>query len=148
MADISKRSAILTDLKTWLEAITVQNGYQSNVKKVRRGISMADDFPERPALGFWSDKEEKEDLAGEMRASRMHVFLWGYVSVEPGNYDALDKLISDVEICINGSRANWDAAIAEIRMGDVSAYEGGVGDPTGSFETEITIDYEYDRGTP
>ena len=148
MAITTSRKSILDDLKTWLEAITVANGYQTTVAEVKRGIHYADDMQNRPSLCFWNDKGPKKDLAGEQCERVLHIFIWGYIDIQPGTYDNLDGLVSDVEACLNGSRANWDSSITQVDVGDSTYYEGGVTDPIGIFEMEAEIYYEYDRADP
>lgn len=148
MAISTERKTNLDDLKTLLEAITVANGYQSTVAEVKRGIHYVGDMPNRPGLCFWNDKGPKKDLAGEQCERVLHVWIWGYVDIQPGDYDALDAIVSDVEKCLNTSLESWSSSVTESKVIDTTYYEGGVSDPIGIFEMEAEITYEYDRASP
>ena len=145
---MSNRKTILDDVKAWFEAITTTNGYATTVAEVRRGIHQAEDMPNRPAISFWNDRGIKTDLAGEVCQRILHLFVWGYIDIQPGVYDNLDNLVADVETCLNDSRANWDASVTEVDVKDITYYEGGASDPIGMFEMEVDIYYEYDRDAP
>lgn len=148
MAISTKRKTVLDTLKGWLEAITVANGYQSNVAEVKRGIHLFDEMVNRPAICIWNDKGPKIDLPGEQCERKLHIWLWGYVDVQPGSYDPLDALVSDVEECLNTSQDNWPTEVIEVDVLDTTYYEGGASDSVGIFEMEVLIDYQYDRASP
>ena len=124
------------------------NGYQTTVAEVKRGIHYADDMTNRPGLCFWNDKGPKKDLGGGMCERALHIYIWGYVDVQPGDYDLLDGLVSDVEECLNDSLADWDSSVIEVNVGDTTYYEGGASDQLGMFEMEAEIIYQYDRDDP
>lgn len=145
---MSTRKTILDSIKTWLEAITTGNGYNITVAEVRRGIHFEGDLPNRPALCFWNDKGPKEDLAGGQCRRTLHLWIWGYIDIQPDNYDNLDNLVEDVEACLNDSHADWPPGVTEVEITDAAYYEGGASDPAGIFEMEASIVYEYDRSSP
>jgi len=148
MAISTGRKSVLDWLKTLLEGITVANGYQTNVREVRRGIHDLDDMPNRPALCIWNDKGPAEELvkgAAGVNNRTLHCWIWGYVDVDPGDYDNLDALVADVEQRINTSDGAWPSNMLNITIMDSTYYEGGVSDAVGIFEMEIELVYRYDR---
>lgn len=143
---ISTRREILSALKTCLEGITTDNDYQVTVAEVKRGIHFVDDMRNRPGLCFWSDKGPRRDETNEQSERDLHIWIWGYVDVQPGNYDELDKLVADVETRLM-TRSAW-AYRDDTKIGELNTYEGGASDPVGVFEMEVTVNYEYRMDSP
>lgn len=136
------RKDILNDLQKWLSGISIASGYLSDVQTVKRGIFWENDMNERPALTFWNDKYNRTNLLGGCSERKLHIFLWGYTDItEPGNFDAMDNLIFDIENCIENNRAEWNPVIDEIDIGDSTIYEAGHESSIGCFEMELEITY-------
>lgn len=149
MAVETERKTVLDFLKDLLEGITELNGYQTTVAEVKRGIHLSDEMPNKPALCFWNDKALKTDQAGEKCEKALHIWMWGYVDVQPGNYDTMDALECDVEKALNSTPVeNWPASVIEVDAGNITTYEGGASDPLGMFEMELVITFQYDRSQP
>lgn len=149
MAD-SQREVRLDALKTCLEGITTGNGYALTVNEVRRGIHFEDEMPNRPALGFSNINSRRVDLAmgGTSGYSErvLVILIYGYVDIQPNNYDNLDDLMQAVE-----QRLNTDAAWAYREFTDIkdfTVYEGGAHDQLGYFDMEIEVSYQHTVASP
>lgn len=152
MAVVTGRKTALDAIKGWLEGIATDGGYQSDVVEVRRGIYFEHDFAARPALCLFSYRGPTSmRIHGAAGAAdrTLHCKVWGYVDVQPGDYDNLDALISDVESCLMRNIDNWaGAGILKIDIGDSMYWEGGPQDPIGVFEMEIAPVYRYTPTSP
>jgi|GEM_PF-3060748 len=142
----SNRETILKALKTCLEGVTVANGYAIGVNEVKRGIHLPDEMPNRPALGFTNTKLMRKDLAGGWAERELSILIYGYVDIQPGDYDNLDDLMQAVEQRLMSSTA-W-SYYAFTFIDDGTVYEGGAHDPVGYFDIQVRIQYEYDVEYP
>lgn len=148
MAISTERKTVLDAFKDWLEGITKANDYQTTVAEVKRGIHVADDMQNRPALCFWNDKGPRDVYVNTEMDRTLHVWLWGYINVQAGDYDNLDALVSDAEKRINAWRDNWPSNVINAWIQDSTYYEGGASDPVGMFEMEVFIKYRYTETAP
>lgn len=95
------RTNILLEIKSALEAITVTNGFNTEVATVEPIIRSRDDVldGERPYLGFGAGREEIEHLCFQDMRVVMPVTIVGYLD-EPTSWTArsaaLNLLIDDV----------------------------------------------------
>lgn len=134
----AQRETILEALKTCLEGI-------ESVSEVRRGIHFEDNMPNRPALGFTNTKAERVE-GGGFSERILTVLIYGYVDIQPGDYDALDDLMQDVETKLQ-TPADWAYQnLTDIR--DYTVYEGGAHDKLGYFDMEVTVTYFHDWASP
>ena len=141
----SQRETILKALKTCLEGVTAANGYAIEVKEVRRGIHFEDDMPNRPALGFTNTRAERDEGQGYSERI-LTILIYGYVDIQPGDYDNLDDLMQAVEQRLQ-TPAAWSYQEWTNIM-NYTVYEGGAHDRLGYFDMEITISYFHDWASP
>ena len=145
MAD-SQRETRLDALKTCFQGITTGNGYSLTVNEVRRGIHFEDDMPNRPALGFTNTKIRRGEFAGGVSGKVLEILIYGYVDVQPGDYDSLDDLIQAVEQRIMTASAWTYYEWTDIK--DFTVYEGGAHDRLGYFDMMIEVFYHHDWASP
>ena len=142
----SKTATVMAALKTCLEGVTAANGYDVTVQEVRRGIHLDDDMPNRPALGFTNTRGERSEFAQGRSGRTLIVVIYGYVDVEPGDYEDLDSLMQAVE-----QRLMTPAAWSYYGFTDIknyTVYEGGQHDKIGYFDMEVEIFYEHEWASP
>lgn len=143
---ISIQNTIVNSIKATLEKITVANGYQTNIASVKRGVRSIEDFEGNlPGISLWKYRNNREDSYQPGSESRLILRAWGYVECEPlqDDYDALDKLVADVEKVLMSSTHN-SAYYTNTFINDTTFYEGGTGMNFGIFEMEFEISYFYD----
>lgn len=145
MAD-AVRETILDALYTCLAGVTTANGHPITVNEVRRGIHLPEEMPNRPALGYTNTKATRVegDFANSMRV--LDVLIYGYVDVQPGNYDNLDDLMQGVEQRLMTASAWTYKSGTNIKS--YTIYEAGAHDPIGYFDMEVEITYFHARATP
>ena len=148
MSEVSIRAAVIKEVQSGLAGITVANGFQTNVKKVLRGIRSREDFETIPGLAIWNESRptQARTFSGNTGTLILHIF--GIVEVDARNdkYDNLDKLLADVEKCVTTVARNSYADKTEVR--DLTIYEGGSEDSFGEFDMVIEVQYDYERDTP
>jgi len=146
---ISSRATILEDLKATLESITTGNGFQCTVAKVLRGIHTEDEFSGKmPGLCFWNERGPRRNMAAMKSERTLVIHIWGYVKADgiSGDYEALDKLVADVEKALMTPAYNSYWEFTEVN--ESTYYEGGAADPIGIFEMIVEISYNYDFASP
>lgn len=150
---MGKRSDIIEKLKTWIESVTVANGYDTTILEVRRGIHSVDDMYNRPAVCLWNLHVERINGFGDTADRKMQVMIWGYIDVKHDSngdmdYEPLDDFVSDIEKRIDASKSDWEVGTQDIDITEIVIYEGGTSDPIGMFEMTVEITYCYDRSDP
>jgi len=146
---ISNRATILGDLKRALESITIANGFQTDVETVLRGIQPEEAFSGRmPGLCLWNERGPRDNLYQGGSERRLVCHIWGYAVVQAdiGNYEALDKLVADVEKCLMTESYNGYWGFTDIR--ETVYYEGGIDDPIGIFDMVVEVSYNYAFASP
>lgn len=138
----------MKSLKTTFENITKDNGFQSDILLVLRGIRDLKDFTGNfPGLAlFKTANDVDEDYQGGSQ-DRLDLNIWGFTTVEArdNNYDNLDKLVADVEKILHSSTYNSDYYNNTFIL-DTKFYEGGVDDSFGFFDMHIQISYFHSLG--
>ncbi len=142
----SGRETILKALKTCLEGITTANGYLIGVEEVRRGIHFEDNMMNRPALGFTCTKSSRKELSFGRSQRELIILIYGYIDVQPGNYDDLDDLIKQIEGRLM-TESSWRFR-QWTNITDYTIYEGGVHDNLGYFDMELRVTYDYVWANP
>jgi len=94
------RTRILLDLKSRFEAITIANGYKTDVTKVEPVLRSRDDVKlgERPYIGFGFDKTIYEHHMGNVLKATVPWTVVGYVSDRSWTAAsaAINKLLDDI----------------------------------------------------
>lgn len=150
MTDISTREVVIKGIKECLESISSGSAFQTQVAKVLRGIHAEDSFSgDLPGLSLWCEKGPRKDIGRGYSERRLLFHIWGYTSdvqAANGNYDALDKLVADVEKAL--MTETYNSRWAQTYIGDTTYYEGGVDDPIGIFEMLVEVEYTYEYASP
>lgn len=138
------RVQIISDLMACLGAISPESGFQTQVAELRRGIHLAEDLNDLPALCLFSQRVESADQTGAKAERRLVLHLWGAAPAPQGDFSALDALAADCLEALARPELNphWQATT----VGDMELYEGGAADPLGLFDLEITVSYEAGLG--
>ena len=146
MATISTRDTILDQLKSDFKKIKVTRGYNTIVADVKRGIFMPEDCTMRPAIVFTNTNSEKVvEAMGVTRRRHLHLVVWAFIDIHPGDYEALDGMVGDVEKFLESSD---NTNHLDTYVGDIGLYEGGEVDPIGIAEIEVVIQYDYNISNP
>jgi len=146
---MSTRSDYLAAIVSCMESITTDNGFDTDVKKVLRGIRSREDFSgQLPGIAIWNERAPREESSFSESVRFLAVHIWGFIEVDAvGNdYSALDALIADVEKALMTEKynANW----ARTAIGDLMIYEGGADDSFGEFDMVLQYAYEYEYTNP
>lgn len=143
---MSTRATIMAALKTCLESITTGNGFALTVAEVRRGLSLPEDFPERPALAFFSISRPRIDQTNEHSEATLHFVVQGFADAPAGNFTTFDALMAAVETAL--MTLAYNPYREDTKIGELNTYEGGASDPVGIFDMHGTIFYEYEFSSP
>ena len=138
------RARIISDLIDALAAIAPENGFDSRVLEIRRGIHLAEEMNDLPALCLFNERVETVDAAAGTAQRTLVLHLWGAVKAPHGDYTGLDALAADCLKALADPDLNpyW----ADTSASRLEVYEGGAGDPLGLFDLEIQVAYEAGLG--
>jgi len=139
------RVQIMQDLLAALAAISPLNGHAVQVRDVRRGIHLAEEFNELPALSLFNEAVDTRDLTGGSAERELILHVWGAAKAVNDNYAELDALAASCLRMLADPARNphWQAT----SCGRLEMYEGGAGDPLGLFDLEVRVIYESPLGT-
>jgi hypothetical protein len=134
------RARIIADLMSALESITTAGGFGLDVREVRRGIHLAEELNELPALTLFNERVESADQAGGVAERTLVLHVWGAAPAAHGDYAVLDALAAAAVSALGDPALNphWQATAC----GPLEVYEGGAGDPLGLFDLEVRVGYE------
>ena len=130
--------AVLNEIKT-------ANGFQSDVKKVLRGIRGLTDFSgELPGLAIYKPMAENKTNQYGGTETEMTLNIWGFTNVEArvDNYDALDMLVADTELILMDS--TYNQYLTETFIKNTTFYEGGIQDSFGFFNMELKMLFDHE----
>ena len=134
------RAQIIADLMACLASIDPDHGFPLAVRELRRGIHLAEELAEMPALTLFNERVETLDQTSSTAARRLVLHLWGAVHVRHDDYSQLDQLAA---ACLKAlADPNFNPHWQATSCGRLEVYEGGAGDPLGLFDLEFTVDYE------
>jgi len=138
------RAQIIEDLMETLAAIRTENGFATQPAEIRRGIHLAEDMNERPALCLFNEKVETIDATSGTAQRILFLHLWGVANAPQADYSGLDHLAADCLKALADPALNpyW-AATSAVRL---LVYEGGAGDPLGLFDLHLQVSYEAGLG--
>jgi len=139
---ISTQDTIVAALVTGLAGITVTNGYQTTIIDVMEGEGGLSSQPNRPGFLVYARSATHENFAFGSKRIIFPVNIWGFVDVQPEDYDNLRKLEADLEKYL----ATWTYK-AETEILRTMTIEMTSDPMIGIFEAELQIDYVFTVGT-
>jgi hypothetical protein len=146
---ISNRQQIIIDIKTALESITIENGFQTDIKLVQRGWHGLESFKGRmPGLAFVVPQGPSRIFTqGGTNQRTLKFKIFGYTedNADKGEFTNFDKLISDVEKVLMTEEYNPHLQWTEITN---SAYYEGLKDNFSAFIMDADISYQYEWNNP
>lgn len=134
------RQNIIADLMACLKAIGPAQGFDITPARVRRGIHLASEASEMPALSLYNQRVETVDATESTTERLLVLHLWGAVHAQGGDYGALDRLAAACVAALG--RPDLNPHWQRTTCGRLELYEGGAGDPLGLFDLELTVGYE------
>jgi len=134
------RQQIIADLMTCLKAIGPAQGFDIAPARVRRGIHLASEASEMPALSLYNQRVETVDSTEATTERLLTLHLWGAVHARGGDYGDLDRLASASVAALG--RPDLNPHWQRTTCGRLELYEGGAGDPLGLFDLEFCVSYE------
>ncbi len=134
------KSQIMADLRAALMTITIAAGYPVEPSEVRRGIHLAEQMNELPALCLFSEKVETTDQTSSGAERLLVLHVWGAAHAAGGDFAGLDALAAAAVAVLADPDANphW----ARTNCLAMELYEGGAGDPLGLFDLTVQVIYE------
>lgn len=143
---MSNRETILTQLKEDFKNITINNGYNTELSRVERGLYSAEEVYERPFLCFanYSTPKIEEVFGGRVRRN-LTIAIVGYINVTLGNIEALDKFSADIQKFLYCSHNTF---YEDTTIGDILYFEGSKDNVNGAVYIEIEIAYDYAISDP
>ena len=134
------RSGIIANLVSCLSGIATNEGFATTPREVKRGIHLAEEMNDLPALSIFNEKVETEDLTNATAERVLVMHIWGAAKAPHGDYTQMDQLMSD---CLQAlSRPDLNPHRDETIVTRLEVYEGGAGDPLGLFDLELKVSYE------
>lgn len=135
------RNDILEALKDELDSnVNGDGAYDIDLKDIRRGITLLDDFEAIPSISFWCYQDEIINRAMDGIKTRwLHIYLYGYTS-SPTD---IHNLESDIEYFLDNDFTYKDDTIIKKDI-PIVLYEGGTTestDNTSMFRLDIKIKY-------
>ncbi len=139
------RATIISDLMTCLTTMAPEYGPYVAAARVERGIRLASEMPERPALALFNERVETKDLAADQAERVLIMHLWGAADAPEGTYGELDQLAASCVGALADPALNphW----SRTSCGAIEVYEGGASDPIGMFDMELRVTYESASNT-
>ena len=134
------RSQIISDLLACLEAIGTGQGFLTSPREIKRGIHLAEEMNDLPALSLFNEKIETKDLTNATAERVLVMHIWGAARAAQGEYGQMDDLMAD---CLRAlSRPDLNPHWNDTVVTNLEVYEGGAGDPLGLFDLELQVSYE------
>lgn len=148
---MATREAILANVKTTLEGITTESGYNNDIGLVSRevkdwaNIRGRDSYP--AIFVSWSiDDKEPETVADQYILSRLNVVLRGVYQADSGLETGLNDFLEDIEkaMCADQKRGGN----AEYTVPSRATVYKGEDSTVLIFDFEFEILYVYVYGSP
>lgn len=137
---MTTRAGILAALKTALEQITKANGFQTDVRTVRRGAYAPDRMSPRPAICVYSLEREQQDLTGGDAESIMSVGIDGWMDLRDEDFAPLDNFAADAQALLMSQTRNPYRTETSIKK---VLYLEMVTERTVGFAMEVEVKYEH-----
>ena len=134
------RSSIIANLAACLSGIATGSGFATRPREVKRGIHLAEEMNDLPALSIFNEKVETEDLTNATAQRVLVMHIWGAARAPHGDYAEMDGLMADCLRALSSPELNphWNDTVVT----NLEVYEGGAGDPLGLFDLELKVSYE------
>lgn len=141
---MTTRAAVIADLMTCLAGITVENGFAIAPKKLKRGIHLASQASETPALSLFNERVETIETGGDTAERMLVMHLWGAAAANQGDYAQLDLLAAACLTALARPDLNphWQRTTAQ----RLEVFEGGSAEPLALFDLEFSLTYETALG--
>jgi hypothetical protein len=139
------RAQIIADLLACLKAIAPAQGFDIVPARVVRGIHLASEAGEMPALSLYNQRVQTVDSTESTSERLLILHLWGAVHARGGDYGDLDRLAAACVAALG--RPDLNPHWQRTTCGRLELYEGGAGDPLGLFDLELTVSYEAPLAT-
>jgi len=147
---------IIDRLVTLLQAITIANGYNQNVKEVKRFTAPRDVlFTSHPGILILVDRIEKEDTQDYgSQECKLYVELGAFINDTRNTAQSIAVFAADIEkkLGIDAGADGWqgaglatDLAVTEINYDYIDPDKGGT---TGIAVIDVVIDYRHQRDDP
>jgi len=134
------RAQIISDLMACLRAMGPAHGMPLAAVQVLRGIHLAEQINDLPALALFNERVETLEATDRTAERKLVLHLWGYAHASNNDFSSLDRLAESGLMALGdpGLNPHWDRTTC----GNLEIYEGGAADPLGYFDLELTEDYE------
>ena len=147
---MAKREAILTNIVTTLETITVDNGYNNNIGLVTREPKdwvnlKPKDLP--TACVQWSpDEREVKQIQGNNILSTLTIIIRGVVYAKTDIETEINKFTDDIEIAMMVDDKRGGNAMYT-NPGTITVYQS-LAQFYSTFDFKFEIKYQYMKGAP
>ena len=141
---MTTRQAVIAQLMACLAGITFANGFAIAPKKIKRGIHLASQASETPALSLFNERVETLELGGGVAERVLVMHLWGAAAASGGDYTQLDLLAAACLAALARPDLNphWQRTTAQ----RLEIFEGGAAEPLALFDLEFSLAYESALG--
>ncbi|MCB2225707.1 MAG: hypothetical protein KQH53_03435 [Desulfarculaceae bacterium] len=139
------RATIISDLLACLAAMGPSHGMPQAAATVLRGIHLAEQMNDLPALTLFNERVETLESTDRTAERKLVLHVWGYAKAAGGDFSGLDALAESVLMALGdpGLNPHWERTTC----GNLEVYEGGAADPMGIFDLELTVAYESPLNT-
>ncbi|MCF8033872.1 MAG: hypothetical protein K9K66_16935 [Desulfarculaceae bacterium] len=139
------RATIIDDLLACLRAMGPIHGMPLAAATVLRGIHLAEQVNDLPALALFNERVESLESTDRTVERKLVLHLWGYAKAAGSDFSGLDRLAESALMALGdpGLNPHWERTAC----GNLEIYEGGAGDPLGIFDLELTVEYESPLNT-
>lgn len=141
---MTTRQAVIADLMACLAGITSANGFAVAPKKLRRGIHLASQAGETPALSLFNERVETSETGGETAERLLVMHLWGAAAAPGGDYSQLDLLAAACLMAL--ARPDLNPHWQRTSVQRLEVFEGGAAEPLALFDLEFSLAYEAGLG--
>lgn len=125
-----------------LQKITAANGYGVEVRRVLRGIHLAEHVKPRPALSVAGLERDLAGRSAGWQDGPLQVVVLGYVDVRAGDVGDLEALAAAAITALTSAAHNPDLH-AYVELERIGYWEGGLNDPAALFELYLTVSHPW-----
>lgn len=134
------REQVISDLLACLRSIGPAQGFAIEPAAVLRGIHLAQELNELPALSLMNQRVDSTPLTTATAQRVLTFHLWGVARAVGEDYSQLDALAAAAVAALLRPELNphW----LSTSPGRLELFEGGAGEPLGLFDLELEVTYE------